>query len=271
MPSQPDRERSSIRTAARAIRKRVRSFPEVGVVLGSGLGNVLNGKGTSIRYGAIPHFPKSKVRGHAGVLQVGDVAVLRGRCHYYEGYSMQEVVRPIRVLAELGVKTVVLTNAAGSINPKYKPGELMMIEDHLNFMGGNPLRGGNLDDIGPRFPDMSDTYDPELRKKAVRVARAQKITLRKGVYVALAGPSYETPAEIRAYRKLGADVVGMSTVPEVIAARHAGMRVMAFSCITNLAAGLSVDPLSHDEVIETTQAASGDLARFLEAFLEKVR
>ncbi len=270
LPSQPDRERSSIRSAVRAIQKKVRKFPKVGVVLGSGLGNVLNGKGTSLRYNNIPHFPKSRVEGHAGVLHVGKVAVLRGRSHYYEGHSMQEIVRPVRVLAELGVETIVLTNAAGTVNSKFRPGELMMIEDHLNFMGGNPLRGENLEELGPRFPDMSDTYDPQLRKIAAQVARAEKIKLRKGVYVALAGPSYETPAEIRAYRRLGADVVGMSTVPEVIAARHAGMKVLAFSCITNMAAGLSQTPLSHEEVIETTNATSGDLARFLEALLEKI-
>jgi len=271
LPFPPKKERVAIDAAVRAIRRRVRRFPTVAIVLGSGLGEVLKDGGKVIPYTSIPHFPRSKVPGHAGVLEVGEVAVFRGRSHYYEGHSMADVVRPIRVLARLGVEIVVLTNAAGAANPAFRPGELMRIDDHINMMSGNPLRGENLEFLGTRFPDMTTTYDRQLRRLAMAASKAVRVPLRSGVYAAVGGPSYETPAEIRMLRRLGADVVGMSTVPEAIAARHAGMRVAAFSCITNLAAGLSRRALSHEEVIQTTKKASGALDRFLGEFLRRIR
>lgn len=262
-------EGSAIAAAARAVRLRVRRFPRVAVVLGSGLGDVLRFDGVAIPYGSIPHFPRPRVPGHNGILEVGEIAVMRGRCHYYEGHSMEDVVRPVRVLAELGVKTLILTNAAGAVNPRFRPGDLMIIDDHLNLMGTNPLRGTNLDSIGPRFPDLSDAYDPELRAVLTSAAKSARLRLRRGVYAALGGPSYETPAEIRMLRRLGADAIGMSTVPEVIAARHAGIRVAAVSCITNLGAGISRGPLSHEEVLETNRGAGKAMDRLLSEFLKR--
>ncbi len=263
------KEVSAIAAAARAVRRRVRRFPRIAVVLGSGLGDVLRFDGISIPYASIPCFPRPRVAGHDGILEVGEIAVLRGRCHYYEGHPMEDVVRPVRVLAELGVEILVLTNAAGAVSPGFRPGELMLIEDHLNLMGANPLRGTNLDSIGPRFPDLSAAYDPQLRSILIGAAKSARVRLRRGVYAALAGPSYETPAEIRMLRRLGADAIGMSTVPEVIAARHAGIRVAAISCITNLGAGISRGPLSHEEVLETNRGAGKAMDRVLSEFLKR--
>ena len=270
MPSQPDRERSSIRSAVRAIKKKVRKFPKVGIVLGSGLGNVLNGKGTSIRYNSIPHFPKSRVEGHAGVLHVGKVAVLRGRSHYYEGHSMQEIVRPVRVLAELGVETVVLTNAAGTVNPKFRPGELMMIEDHLNFMGGNPLRGENLEELGPRFPDMSEPYSRKLISLVKKIALEEKIDLKAGVYVAWTGPSLETAAEYRFSRLIGADAVGMSTVPENIVAVHMGMKVLGLSVVTDICFPDSLEAINIKKIIATAEKAEPKLTVLMKRVVEEI-
>ena len=266
---------AEIGEAVRAIQARSPVRPSVGLVLGSGLGGFAQtlDKPVVIPYGEIKHFPTATAIGHKGELVLGHsnavpVAVMSGRVHYYEGYRPDQVVFPVRVLARLGVKVLVLTNAAGSVNVNYKPGELMVISDHINLMGFNPLVGPNEEQLGLRFFDMSDAYDPALRDIAEKACWKAGVTVRHGVYVAVTGPSYETPAEIRAFRTLGADAVGMSTVPEVIAARHMGVRVLAISCITNLAAGVSKKKLDHLEVLEVgrkVQAALSDvLARIIQ-------
>jgi purine-nucleoside phosphorylase len=252
--------------AAKAIQARTPLRPAVGLVLGSGLGGfaqALEGA-TAIAYREIPHFPASTAIGHKGELVLGHsggvpVAVMAGRVHLYEGYRPDQVVFPVRVLARLGVKVLVFTNAAGSVNVNYKPGELMVINDHINLMGANPLVGPNEEQLGPRFFDMSEAYDPALREIAEKACWKAGVTVRHGVYVAVSGPSYETPAEIRAFRTLGADAVGMSTVPEVIAARHLGLRVLAISCITNQAAGVSKKKLDHLEVLEVGRKVQASL------------
>lgn len=232
----------------------------VGVVLGSGLGRVadvvLEQGGVAVEYGDVPHFPVSSVEGHKGRMVFGrvhdqPVLLMQGRVHRYEGYAASSVVFPVRVLQALGVRRLVVTNAAGGLGDGMKPGDLMLIEDHLNLTGDNPLLGANDARFGPRFPDMSDAYTSSLRAIAAEVAAARGITLQKGVYAGLLGPSYETPAEIRMLRTLGASAVGMSTVHEVICASHLGVEVLGISCITNLAAGISLHKLSHDEVKET--------------------
>ncbi len=246
-----------IHKAAEAVEKAL-GRADIAVVLGSGLGDY----GTSLQnaksmpYGDIPGFPEATVPGHAGELRAGDlggkrVIMMRGRFHSYEGYSMDEVTLPMRVFSLLGVKTVILTNAAGGVNTAFAPGDLMLIEDFINFSGKNPLRGENLDAFGPRFPEMSTAYDKDLRALTVETASVLGITLRRGVYMWNNGPCYETPAEIRMARILGADAVGMSTVPETIVARHCGMRVLGVSCITNMAAGVLEQPINHEEVMET--------------------
>jgi purine-nucleoside phosphorylase len=242
----------------------------VGVVLGSGLGSVadkvLDGGGKHVDYGALPHFPVSSVEGHKGRLVVGTVdktkvVLMQGRVHRYEGYSAQEVVFPIRVLAALGVKKLIVTNAAGGLGDGMKAGDLMLIEDQLNLTGDNPLLGKNDPRFGVRFPDMSDAYAKRMREIALSVAKERELALQRGVYCGLLGPSYETPAEIRMLKGLGGAAVGMSTVHEVIAANHMGLEVLGISCITNLAAGISAHKLTHDEVKETAtrveQAFSG--------------
>ncbi|MEP6802624.1 MAG: purine-nucleoside phosphorylase [Acidobacteriota bacterium] len=259
--------------AVARIRKMAKTDPVVGLVLGSGLGAFaarLSDR-TVIPYGEIPHFPASTgVVGHAGELVLGRVgkiavAVLSGRVHFYEGHSMADVVFPARVLARLGVKAVILTNAAGGVRLTFKPGDLMVISDHINLFGHHPLIGPNVDELGPRFPDMSYVYDTELRRVVKAAGRAEKIPLREGVYLGNSGPSYETPAEIRAFRRLGADAVGMSTVPEAIALRHAGVRVAGISTITNMAAGILKQPLEHLEVLETTRRVGDRFVRLLMA------
>jgi purine-nucleoside phosphorylase len=241
--------------AAAVVRERTALHLAIGAVLGSGLGAFADRleEPVAIPFGEIPHFPTSNVEGHAGALVVGrakgvPMAVLKGRVHFYEGHSLADVVFPVRLLGRLGVRTLILTNAAGAIDPTFRPGELMLIRDHINLLG-NPLVGANDDELGPRFFDMSSAYDPELRRIAQGAAAAAGATLHEGVYVAMTGPSYETPAEIGMARTLGAHAVGMSTVPEVIAARHMGMRVLALSCLTNMAAGVSEEPLDHSEVL----------------------
>lgn len=242
----------------------------VGVVLGSGLGHVadvvVDNQGRAVEYGAIPHFPTSSVEGHKGRLVAGSVGgarvlLMQGRVHRYEGYSAEEVVFPVRVLHALGLRRLIVTNAAGGLGDGFAAGDLMLIEDHLNLTGDNPLVGKNDPRFGPRFPDMSDAYSHRLRDVAAKVATERGLSLRRGVYAGLLGPSYETPAEIRMLKTLGASAVGMSTVHEVIAASHLGMEVLGLSCITNLAAGISPVKLSHDEVKETAtrvgQAFSG--------------
>ncbi len=264
--------------AVAAIRRRSGMSPAVGLVLGSGLGAFANDlkERTAIPYGEIPHFPASTgVVGHAGELVLGrvgqtPVAVLSGRIHFYEGRSMPEVVFPARVLARLGARAVVLTNAAGGVRLSFRPGDLMLIRDHINAFGAHPLIGPNEDGLGPRFPDMSAVYDPKLRRIARETARRLRVPLCEGVYLGNPGPSYETPAEIRAYRRLGADAVGMSTVPEAIALRHAGVAVLGISTITNMAAGILKKPLDHEEVLETTRRVGNRFVRLLTALVPRI-
>jgi purine-nucleoside phosphorylase len=257
----PEGELSRVQLAAAFIAERSRERPSIGLVLGSGLGGFADELSEAVRvpYAEIPEMPQSRVAGHAGNLCLGrvagvPVACLQGRAHIYEGNTPARAVFGVRVLAELGCHTVLLTNAAGGIHPSFAPGDLMLITDHLNLMGANPLCGPNFAD-GPRFPDLTFAYDRRLRALAREAAEAAGVTLREGVYAALLGPSYETPAEIRMLRALGADAVGMSTVPEVIALRQRGVNVGAVSCITNLAAGISAQLLDHREVEATAARA----------------
>lgn len=251
---------NQIQEAAAFLETKINKKPEIGLILGSGLG-VLADEITdaiAIPYEDIPHFPVSTVEGHAGELVIGSlsgkiVAAMKGRFHYYEGYRFQEVTFPVRVMKQLGINTIVVTNAAGGVNESFEAGDLMLITDHLNFMGGNPLIGSNDSRLGVRFPDMSEAYSKSLRQLAKKAADRLNIAVREGVYAGNTGPVYETPAEVRMARVLGADAVGMSTVPEVIAARHGGMEVLGISCISNMAAGILDQPLTHDEVIETTE------------------
>ncbi len=266
-----------VKEAADAVRARVGTAPQVGVVLGSGLGdfaNALTGS-VSMRYADLPHWPASNVIGHDGRLVVGavkgkTVAALAGRSHAYEGHDLRTTTFAIRVLGLLGVKTLILTNAAGGVNTGFSQGALMIIDDHINLIGDNPLVGPNDDRFGPRFPDMTEVYSARLRKIADEAGRAVKLLLPHGAYVALLGPSYETPAEIRYLRAIGADAVGMSTVPEAIVARHMGLEVLGISCITNMAAGVLPQPLNHAEVMETTRRVRGEFIALLEAILERL-
>jgi purine-nucleoside phosphorylase len=259
------------------IKKSCPLVPRVGVVLGSGLGDFADSvaEQTIIAYADIPHFKAAGVAGHAGRLVLGKigslpVAVLQGRIHYYEGHDIGDVVFPVRVLAKLGVQSLLLTNAAGGINREYRPGDLMIIRDHINLMGLNPLRGRNDERLGPRFPDMSAAYDPAFQDIIAAALGDMGRPARRGIYLALNGPSYETPAEIRMFATMGADAVGMSTVPETICARHMGLRLAGISCITNLAAGLSAQPLSHQEVIETGEKVKNDFIRLLNLVIPKL-
>lgn len=256
--------------AAAWLRTKTNARPKTGLILGSGLGDFcdLLENVTEVPFSDIPDFPVATVAGHTGAFLFGSyqgtpVAVLRGRIHCYEGYTPQEVVMPVRLMAMLGVKTMILTNAAGGVNKAYKPGALMLLEDHINFCGANPLTGPNLDQLGPRFPDMSDVYCRQLRERVQKLALAEQIPLEQGIYLMYGGPSYETPAEIRAFRTLGADAVGMSTVPEAIAANHCGMHVLGISCITNMAAGILPQKLSHAEVVEAAALAKPRFIRLL--------
>ncbi|HXG68732.1 MAG TPA: purine-nucleoside phosphorylase [Blastocatellia bacterium] len=244
--------------------------PRVLVVLGSGLGGVADAitDAVKIPYAEIPHFVRSTIEGHEGTLIVGscngiDVAAMKGRFHFYEGYSMEEVTLPVRTFAVMGVKSLILTNAAGGTAPHLSPGSLMVITDHINMMGDNPLRGANDERFGPRFPDMTHVYADDYIAVVHEVAREMGITLAEGVYLALRGPSYETPAEVRVMRKLGGDALGMSTVPEAIVARHCGMRVLAISCITNIAAGLTTQEINHEEVMEVGARAGKTLSELI--------
>ena len=259
------------------LRARTSVSPRVGVVLGSGLGGFASRLTdcVDIPYEAIPHWPVSTAEGHAGRLILGrlrelPVAVMAGRAHLYEGYRPDQVVFGVRVLGRLGVRALVLTNAAGGINPAFQRGLLVLISDHINLQGANPLVGPNEESLGPRFPDMTEAYSARLRRMARETAAELDIPVAEGVYVAMLGPSYETPAEIRFLRAIGADLVGMSTVPEVIAARHMGLSVLAISCVTNMAAGLAPGPLSHREVLETGEMVRDRLSRLLEALLPRV-
>ncbi|MFZ3131786.1 MAG: purine-nucleoside phosphorylase [Desulfosporosinus sp.] len=261
--------------ARKYLMERVPVLPELGVILGSGLGafadHILEKQ--VIAYKDIPHFPASTVEGHAGQLVFGNVdgrqvVVMQGRFHFYEGYTMHEVTFPVRVMQVLGVSGLVVTNAAGGINPVFQPGDLILIKDHLNLMGDNPLRGANLSSLGPRFPDLSEAYNRDWRQKALVIARELGINVQEGVYAALSGPNYETPAEIRFLRSIGADMVGMSTVPEVLAANHGGMQVLGISCVTNMAAGILEQKLSHREVMETAGRIEKQFVHFVQALVK---
>jgi len=267
---------SAIQLAVDYIRSKSSLQPEVGVILGSGLGHVVDAIDveTSISYGDIPGARASTVLGHQGRLILGrsgnvPVAVMQGRVHFYEGYEMEEVMFLSRVLGRLGIKKLIVTNAAGGVNTSYVAGDLMLISDHINFMGVNPLRGPNVEDLGVRFPDMSEAYPAPLRNIAKEVARAMNLELQEGVYLALSGPTYETPAEIRAFRVLGADAVGMSTVPEVIAMSHMGIPVLGISCITNMAAGILNQKLTHQEVMDTTQRVQEQFTKLVLGVIER--
>ena len=264
-----------VQEAASAIRGRVSRLPELAIVLGSGLGDFAGtlSDPVSMPYGTLPHWPASGVVGHEGRLVVGTVegrtiAALAGRCHVYEGHDLRAVTFAVRALGLLGVKTIVLTNAAGGINTSFTQGALMVIDDHINLLGNNPLVGPNDERFGPRFPDMTEVYSRRLRALADRAAQSLGLTLPHGVYVSLLGPSYETPAEIRFLRTIGADAVGMSTVPEAIAARHMGMEVLGISCITNMAAGVLPQPLNHEEVMETARRVRDQFIALLRATIK---
>ena len=250
---------------------------DIGVILGSGLGDYAEALEDAVKlpYSEIPGFPRSTVAGHAGMWCCGTlygkrVVMMQGRFHYYEGYGMKDVTLPVRVMQKIGVKTLIVTNAAGGVNLGYHPGELMVIGDMFSMTAQNPLIGPNLDAFGPRFPDMSCAFDKELRALAHECANEQGFALREGVYAQMTGPTYETPAEIRMLRTLGADAVGMSTVPEVVVARHGGLRVLGISCITNMAAGILDQPLNHAEVTETANRVKGQFRALLDAVVEKM-
>ena len=266
-----------IKAAAEYICARVSARPTIGLVLGSGLGGYADTLEDAVRisYSEIPNFPVPTIPGHSGALVFGkkcgrEVVVLQGRIHYYEGLPQREITLPIRVLAALGVKTVVLTNACGGVNLNFKPGDLMLMSDHLNDSGANPLIGPNMDEFGPRFPDMSDLYTASLRTKIKEKAQKAGILLREGVYAMYSGPSFETPAEIRMFRFMGADTVGMSTVPEAIVAGHSGMQVVGVSCITNMAAGILPVKLTHEEVTETANRVKQVFQKLIDLIVETV-
>ena len=266
-----------IEETAAHIRGRCGTLPDTAVVLGSGLGDFAERLVDAVAtpYGDLPHWPASTVIGHSGRLVIGNigkrrVAALAGRAHFYEGHDLATVVFAVRVMARLGVKQTILTNAAGGINTGFAQGALMIIDDHLNMLGSNPLVGPNDDRFGVRFPDMSEVYSRRLRAIADEASRVRGVAVSHGIYVAVHGPSYETPAEIRAFRALGADAVGMSTVPEAIAARHMGMEVLGISCITNMAAGVLPQPLVHDEVMETARRVRGSFISLLEGIIERL-
>jgi purine-nucleoside phosphorylase len=264
-------------TAAKYIFSKTSLRPLIAIVLGSGLGAFADEftQATKIPYAKIPHFPQSTALGHAGRLVVGKVgnvavAAMQGRVHLYEGYSVKEVAFPVRVFARMGVKALILTNAAGGIKTDFVEGRLVVIKDHINLQGVNPLSGPNDERFGTRFPDVSVAYDKEFREQTVREGNRLGIEVPEGVYAALTGPSYETPAEIRYLRTIGADLVGMSTVPEVLAARHSGIRVLGISCVTNAAAGILDKPLSHLEVFETTERVKGQFIALLRAVIPRI-
>ncbi|MBS4536229.1 purine-nucleoside phosphorylase [Clostridium sp. D2Q-14] len=267
----------NIKEAANYIREKTRIRPKTGLILGSGLGILADEIENSIKiqYKDIPHFPQSTVVGHKGQLVIGniqgkEVIALQGRFHYYEGYSMKEVTFPVRVMNELGIDNIIITNAAGGANKNFEPGDLMIIEDHINFAFDNPLIGKNSNELGPRFPDMSHAYDEELINIAEQIATKNNIEIQKGVYMFLTGPTYETPAEVKMAQILGADSVGMSTVPEVVVAIHGGLKVLGISCITNMASGILDKPLDHNEVIETTQKVKNKFMLLIKEIIKEV-
>lgn len=271
------KEQSVIEEAVRIIRTQTDLVPEVGMILGSGLGDYAERieNPVKIPYSSIPGFPVSTVSGHAGQFVIGrcngkNVIAMQGRVHYYEGYSQREITLPIRIMKRLGVKSILLTNACGGVNKAFAPGTLMMISDHINYSGSNPLIGPNFEDDGPRFPDVSHVYPKALRDKLRACAAREGIALAEGVYMMFTGPNYETPAEVRMARIVGADAVGMSTVPEAIVCAHCGIGVLGISCITNYAAGILDQPLSHQEVVETADRVKETFVKVVDIILKEV-
>jgi purine-nucleoside phosphorylase len=266
-----------VHAATAIIRTRTKAAPQVGLILGSGLGAYADqlASATRIEYAEIPHFPVSQIAGHDGCLVVGErmgarCIAMQGRVHMYEGHSAAMVAFPARVLVALGAKVLIVTNAAGGLEPSWPPGTLMLIRDHIDMLRDHALRGPNDDRLGPRFPDMTHAYAPELRALAKEAAQGAGIALQDGVYVAMPGPTYETPAEVQMLRRLGADATGMSTVPEVVVARHMGARVIGISCITNHAAGITGEALTHDEVTQTAARVRNTFEALLDAILARL-
>ncbi|KAB7708857.1 purine-nucleoside phosphorylase [Bacillus aerolatus] len=269
--------REKIEQAAEFLKNESGKNPKIGLILGSGLGVLADEVEHPVKfaYSNIPDFPVSTVEGHAGQLVFGtlsgkEVVAMQGRFHYYEGYSFEQVTFPVRVMKALGVETVIVTNAAGGVNESFTPGDLMIITDHINNMGGNPLIGPNDNELGVRFPDMSEAYSKKLQQLAKETAGKINLSVQEGVYIGNTGPVYETPGEVRMARVLGGDAVGMSTVPEVIVARHSGMQVLGISCISNMAAGMLDQPLAHDEVIETTEKVRADFLRYIKEIVKSM-
>lgn len=270
-------ELNKVLEAGSYISSKLSSIPETAVILGSGLGTLAEEvkDPVIIEYKDIPHFPVSTVEGHRGCFVVGtlgqkQVLLMQGRFHYYEGYDMNKVTMPVLVLKQLGIQNIIVTNAAGGVNRSFKPGDLMLIRDHINYSGTNPLIGPNLKDFGPRFPDMSTAYNRDFISKAYRVASQYDIHLVEGVYMMFTGPSYETPSEVKMAGILGGDAVGMSTVPEVIVANYCGLHVLGISCITNMAAGILDKPLDHSEVMETSKEAGERFRTLVKGIVESL-
>ena len=259
------------------IKEKIQDFqPEIGIILGSGLGDFADEfESIIIPYNDIPGFEKSNVQGHKGQLVFAQingkkVVMMQGRYHFYEGYSMQTVTFPVKVMKKLGVKTLIITNAAGAVTTEFTPGDLMLITDHINFMGTNPLIGKNDETLGTRFPDMSEVYSKELILKAEEIAQKLNINYQKGVYAATTGPSYETPSEVKMFRMLGANAVGMSTAPEAIVANYCGLKILGISCLTNYASGVSETPLNHQEVIDTANRVKESFKNLLSEILKSI-
>ncbi|MGD9909532.1 MAG: purine-nucleoside phosphorylase [Candidatus Izemoplasmatales bacterium] len=266
-----------LNTAFQYLQKTLLLKPEILLILGSGLGGFTDHLSIiqTVPFSAIPYFPTTQVVGHQSTLVLAKyletpLLIMKGRNHYYQGFTDEEMRLPLQLFALLGVNKLINTNACGGMNPTFQPGDIMLIEDHINMMGRNPLNGDNLDSIGPRFFDMSEPYDQKWIQMVQKIAVNHKILLQKGVYVSYFGPNYETKAEIKAFRQLGGDAVGMSTVPEVLVARHAGMRVLGLSVITNMSTGLSEKQLSHDEVIEVSSRVSKNLSTLLQEFIKHI-
>lgn len=270
-------EQSTIDACVAVIQAKTTLCPEIGMILGSGLGDYgdkIENK-VIIPYSELSEFPVSTVQGHAGQFILGTlfgktVIAMQGRVHYYEGYSQQRITLPVRIMKRLGVEKMIITNAAGGVNQSFRPGTLMVIRDHINYSGQNPLMGENMDDFGPRFPDMSRIYEAQYRTALIEAAGKVGITLEEGIYMMFSGPSYETPAEVRMAGILGADTVGMSTVPEAIVCAHCGIPVLGISCITNMAAGILDQPLNHKEVMETAAMVKAEFVKVLDIILSEV-
>ncbi|WP_102400842.1 purine-nucleoside phosphorylase [Haloimpatiens massiliensis] len=270
-------ELSKLMESVEYVKSKINDEPEIGIILGSGLGDIAEEveDKITIKYSEVPNMPASTVKGHAGQFVFGSlngkkVIMMQGRFHYYEGNPMSLLSLPVYIMKYLGVKNLIVTNAAGGVNTSFNPGDLMIITDHINFAGNNPLIGKNQEDIGPRFPDMSEAYNKGLRNLAKETAENLNIDVKEGVYVMMTGPTYETPAEIRMTRLLGGDAVGMSTVPEVIAANHCGMKVLGISCITNMAAGILDQPLNHAEVIETSNKVKSSFINLVKEIMKNM-